>query len=112
MAKSGSGHFTPSHFTSRRSRCNHAAITLRSFHFPCTGQESRGAVLAMKTSVILCGQAAVTRYPVSGSMSAVTMSEGTGKFSAKYWDGTERENFAKIGTAACEPERFKPRLSS
>jgi len=57
----------------------------------------------MKTSVARRGQAGAARAPVSGSISAVTMSEGTGKLSANAWAGTEREKSAKIGTAACDP---------
>ena len=66
----------------------------------------------MNTSVILRGQSGLKRRPVSGSMSAVTTSEGTGKPSAKRDAGSDREKSAKMGTAACEPERFRPRLSS
>src|SRR4030095_5840142 len=65
-----------------------------------TGHSSFGAVPEMKTSVIRRGQPEVKRYPVSGSISAVTMSEGTGKPSAKSSGGRDREKSAKIGTAA------------
>src|SRR5689334_24028810 len=66
----------------------------------------------MNTSVILLGHADVARKPVSGSISAVTMSDGTGKLSAKYCAGSEREKSEKMGTAACEPGGLGPRLSS
>jgi hypothetical protein len=54
----------------------------------------------MKTSVTVRGQPGDARNPVSGSIWAVTMSEGTGKFSEKSCAGTERAKSAKIGTAA------------
>ncbi len=67
----------------------------------------------MNTSVIVLRACRRRREsPSSGSISAVTMSEGTGNGSAKYCAGTAREKSAKIGTAACVPERFRPRLSS
>ena len=66
----------------------------------------------MKTSVVGCGQPGAASNPVSGSIVAVTMSEGTGKSSAKNCAGAERAKSAKMGTAACVPERFRPRLSS
>ena len=79
---------------------------------PCAGQYGVGAVPSMNTSVVARGQPGAASRPVSASISAVTMSDGTGNASAKYWAGMKREKSAKIGTAACVPERFRPRLSS
>ena len=53
-----------------------------------SGHAVVGAVPSMKTSRHrLRGQPGAARKPVSGSISAVTMSEGTGKGSAKCWAG-------------------------
>ena len=57
---------------------------------PCSGQYVVGAVPWMNTSVIVRGQPAAASWPVSGSSSAVTMLDGTGKGSAKYCDGMKR----------------------
>src|SRR5262245_37761910 len=79
---------------------------------PWSGQSCFGSVPEMKTSVIRVGHDGVARNPDSGSISAVTTSDGTGKPALKNCGGSAFEKSAKIGTAACAPDRWTARLSS
>src|SRR5512140_187130 len=79
---------------------------------PCTLQRSFGCVPSRKTSSNDFGHSSVTSIPVVGSIDAVTTPGVDGNGVSKYCDGRRRTKSAKIGSAAEEPERFRPRLSS
>src|ERR1019366_2997424 len=79
---------------------------------PWTVQRSVGWVPSRKTSSNEVGHSSVTSIPVVGSMDAVTTPGVVGNGASKYCDGSRRAKSAKIGSAADEPERFRPRLSS